>query len=441
MVANTFLKSIPGWHNEEDFTFNEHASADYDDSRPSTSASNIQDRESIETLWLLLQELGISFSEAGVHDDEDGREYRYLEIELEEHMPSHATAPDEFHDPEAIAVIALVSKLVNSARKSWASACLKKNSTRWNSTLYELENFLKAIEADPTLLTRLNAVKKHGSFSAYQQILFKEIIAILKPFEAASNDFQAYFETIGNVISAYLGLMNALSLTIKDRNGVKIANPTSRLAPVVKYCKGFVAGLRESLERRSIFDPRFRCAWIRQAGLNEKAVLNAVSSEIEIRCDLLRSITQDAVKPSSTRKRRLSQGLYSTVIELPKSRSLSGRAKVLEEFEIYLKEPIIPMEVLVNPMDPDSDLCVTKPLEYWKSNQCRFSMLSEIGRDVVSDAASSGSVERAFSVASYILTARRAAMKPDLFVKLMLIKCNAGLKVGLRDAVACVKEK
>ena len=39
----------------------------------------------------------------------------------------------------------------------------------------------------------------------------------------------------------------------------------------------------------SILDPRFKCAWIRQAGLNEKAVLNAVSSEIEIRCDLLRS--------------------------------------------------------------------------------------------------------------------------------------------------------
>lgn len=39
----------------------------------------------------------------------------------------------------------------------------------------------------------------------------------------------------------------------------------------------------------SIFDPRFKCAWIKQAGLNEKAVLNEVSSEIKIRCDLLRS--------------------------------------------------------------------------------------------------------------------------------------------------------
>ncbi|KZS05463.1 Uncharacterized protein APZ42_031370 [Daphnia magna] len=81
------------------------------------------------------------------------------------------------------------------------------------------------------------------------------------------------------------------------------------------------------------------------------------------------------------------------------------------------------------------DLCVTKPLEYWKSNQCRFPILSEIGRDAVSVAASSGSVERSFSVASDMLSAKRAAMKPDLFINLMLIKCNAGLKVGLRDAV------
>ena len=86
--------------------------------------------------------------------------------------------------------------------------------------------------------------------------MLNETIAILELFEAASNDLQADFETVGNVIPAYLGLMNALTLTIKDRSGVQISNPynpnnpKSRLAPVVKYCKGFVAGLRESLERR-----------------------------------------------------------------------------------------------------------------------------------------------------------------------------------------------
>jgi hypothetical protein len=118
MVVNTFLNSIPDWSNEEEFSVNEHASADYDDFQPSTSASNIQDRESSKTiqknepmaeleiadssenepLWLFLQKLGINFSEAGVHDDEDGREYRDLEIELEEHMPSNETTPDELDD-------------------------------------------------------------------------------------------------------------------------------------------------------------------------------------------------------------------------------------------------------------------------------------------------------------------------------------------------------
>lgn len=124
MVANTFLNSMPGWNNEEEFSVNEDVSADYDDSQPFTSASNIQDRVNSQTLqqnermteleiedssedeplWLLLQELGITFSEAGVHDNEDGREYRDLEIQLEEHMPSNETTPedpDEFGDAVA----------------------------------------------------------------------------------------------------------------------------------------------------------------------------------------------------------------------------------------------------------------------------------------------------------------------------------------------------
>ncbi|KZR97174.1 Uncharacterized protein APZ42_008104, partial [Daphnia magna] len=134
--------------------------------------------------------------------------------------------------------------------------------------------------------------------------------------------------------------------------------------------------------------------------------------------------------PSSSRKRRLSQSLYSPVIEVPRPRSVIGPAKALEEFDAYLKEDIIDMEVPLDPMDPNSELCATKPLEFWKVNQYRFPILSEIGRHVVSVAASSSSVERAFSVASDILTAKRSAMKPDLFSNLMLIKCNAGLNVG-----------
>jgi hypothetical protein len=127
MVANTFLNSIPGWSNEEELSVNEHV-----DSQPSTSASNIQDRESSrniqgnepmteveiadssedEPLWLFLQEMGITFSEAGVHDDEDDREHRELLIELEEHMPSSETTTDELDD--AVAGIYVLLKRLRS---------------------------------------------------------------------------------------------------------------------------------------------------------------------------------------------------------------------------------------------------------------------------------------------------------------------------------------
>jgi hypothetical protein len=51
------------------------------------------------------------------------------------------------------------------------------------------------------------------------------------------------------------------------------------------------------------------------------------------------------------------------------------------------------MEVPVNPIDPKSELHPTKPLEFWKANSSRFPILSQIARDAVSVAASSGSIE------------------------------------------------
>ncbi|KZS16536.1 Uncharacterized protein APZ42_017711 [Daphnia magna] len=122
------------------------------------------------------------------------------------------------------------------------------------------------IQTDATLLTRLTAIKKHGPLTAYQQMVLKEIVAIRKPFEAASNDFQADFETASITLS----------------------------------------------------------------GLNETAVV-------------------------------------------PRPRSVIGPAKALEEFDAYLKEDIIDMEVPLNQMDPNSERCATKPLEYWKAKSISLS--------------------------------------------------------------------
>ena len=67
------------------------------------------------------------------------------------------------------------------------------------------------------------------------------------------------------------------------------------------------------------------------------------------------------------------------------------------------------------------------PLHYWKENQHRFPWFSKLAIDVLGVPASTGSVERAFSVATDILSAKRLKMKADLFEALMLIKCNKHL--------------
>lgn len=176
-------------------------------------------------------------------------------------------------------MISVVCSIVNSVRKSvndtqivWERCGLRlkaRNETRWNSELYMLLQFLRALDLDPLLLTRLNCMKKKPTFTASQLVILKEIVALLEPFEHVSDGFQADFETIGMVIPGYLGLLNHLTLTIKDRSGVEIPNPQSPLAPLVKKCKATVAAFRESLKRRF--------------GFNEDAVLEAVKLEIDVR--------------------------------------------------------------------------------------------------------------------------------------------------------------
>jgi hypothetical protein len=105
-------------------------------------------------------------------------------------------------------VISHVSKLLNYIRKSVLDTEMvfnsvgfrlpaKHHATRWNSTYFiMLSKFVQAIDKDPILCSRRNAVKKHGNLTAFQIVVLRELVAILKPFVTASDDFQADFAII-----------------------------------------------------------------------------------------------------------------------------------------------------------------------------------------------------------------------------------------------------
>lgn len=82
------------------------------------------------------------------------------------------------------------------------------------------------------------------------------------------------------------------------------------------------------------------------------------------------------------------------------------------------------MEVPIDPLNPEGEMRVNKPLAFWKLNSCRFPILNTIARDCVSVAASSGSIDQSFSTASDIYSAKRNGIKPDLFATLIFVKCN-----------------
>jgi hypothetical protein len=99
---------------------------------------------------------------------------------------------------------------------------------------------------------------------------------------------------------------------------------------------------------------------------------------------------------------------------LPDKRPQStGPSKVLDELTTYLNESIIEQE--------DQNW---SPLQYWKRNADRFKNLSEIALHLFCIPASSANIERVFSVAKDILSAKRNRMKSDLFRKILFIRRN-----------------
>jgi uncharacterized protein YPO0396 len=109
---------------------------------------------------------------------------------------------------------------------------------------------ITAFESDPTLQNKLNATKVHGKLTPLELKIIKELLLLLEPFEEATDDFQADYETLGNVIPAYIDMLTKVSLTVLDANGKEVFNLNSPLAGKIQHCKEVAKALKESLEKR-----------------------------------------------------------------------------------------------------------------------------------------------------------------------------------------------
>jgi len=83
--------------------------------------------------------------------------------------------------------------------------------------------------------------------------ILKELILLLQPFEEASDDYQADYESTGSVIPAYLDLVNKVTLTIKTASGAVLPNPLSPFTGKVTHCKAVATALQDALQTRMAY--------------------------------------------------------------------------------------------------------------------------------------------------------------------------------------------
>ena len=88
----------------------------------------------------------------------------------------------------------------------------------------------------------------------------------------------------------------------------------------------------------------------------------------------------------------------------------------------------------------DGKLASNAPiLTWWKEHAARFPYLSQLARRYLAMPATSASVERLFSVAGQIVTAKRASLHPDTVT--LLVFLHEAIPGGIeREAAAIIQE-
>lgn len=108
------------------------------------------------------------------------------------------------------------------------------------------------------------------------------------------------------------------------------------------------------------------------------------------------SVESSVGSPAQSKKRKTGNEQVGSMFDI--MRAIPDEVEQnCDETDIYLREPVAPENI--------------NPLEYWKVNSTRFPILSSLAKGLLAFPASSGSIERTFSIAGALQRARRARIK------------------------------
>ena len=308
-------------------------------------------------------------------------------------------------------VLGKVSKLVSHVRSSTqASDILEReakirlqaaNVTRWNSQLMVLRSLLKV--SDDTM----EKLDYSGKPNQHDMNIVKDLVEILTPFEWATDLTQGQNKVTASVI---LPVVRGLRSEINDLHH--------------KFKSRFVATLKSSIDSRltkyeqecfklaAALDPRWKLAWC--ATQESKDVKQLIIQKVTILYESNPQATTriESAHPSDSEQPPKRSKLFQFMGNIPIARTAptDNVDAVISKVEAYFDSPCLPED--------------TDPLEYWKSQQSQQPQLANLACQYLSIPASSGPVERLFSIAGKVFRPDRCRLADTLFEKLMFIGCN-----------------
>ena len=255
--------------------------------------------------------------------------------------------------------------------------------------------------------------------------IIEELIAVLKPFHRATTAMSASSYPTLSMLSPllYKLIQKVLKVGEDDTPSGKALKEAILTDLNRRYSS---QNQQEMLHTAAFLDPRFKdldpfVSETERKDVHESVKLEmldlAVTDDNETRPEMDTNSqpssfeSQDGPPPSKKPKPGTESHFYSDLSGAKAARKQdSGYDRVKSEVERYIQEPLL---------DLDDD-----PLDWWKSRQSQYPLMSQLVRKYWSLPATSVRSEEAFSTAGNVLTTKRNRLLPENVDRLVFLHDN-----------------
>lgn len=283
-------------------------------------------------------------------------------------------------------------------RESCAKDLIKKCPTRWNYCLSAINRLTENdiyTKVQQLLLQAIEEEKRRDipTLEIFEdRVRIRELSTLLTPLALVTQVLQGDGITFSSVIFQIFKAFKSISEL--DINNFKIAQ------------NGLLDQIKTRFEKllmerhyvtATILDPRQKLdtfKWCRKINIdnnvNNLPQLQVVTDELAL--SYLKSLSS-SILPQAELTLFSPSCLFSELDSVRKGRLTAE----FDELDIYLKEPCTDMD----------------PLEFWKQNSLRYPILSKAAQEHLSIPASTGGIERVFSIAGALGRARRSRLSVE----------------------------